>query len=81
MWRRLSSRFLQCPDAATAKRDEARERVDGLGGARAAVIVNASDDWDRLSLDARRALIRPTVERVTIAPGRGAERVAVELAR
>jgi hypothetical protein len=65
--------------AATEKRDQARERVEQLGGQRAAVTINAADDWDRLSLDARRALIRATVERVVVAPGRGADRVTVEL--
>jgi DNA invertase Pin-like site-specific DNA recombinase len=60
-------------------RDEAQERVDRLGGHRAAVTIRAADDWDRLSLDARRALIRATVERVVVAPGRGADRVTVEL--
>jgi DNA invertase Pin-like site-specific DNA recombinase len=66
-------------DAATAKRDGAQDRVDHLSGHRAVVMINAARDWDRLSLDARRALIRATVDRVLIAPGRGADRVVVEL--
>jgi site-specific DNA recombinase len=65
---------------AVENRDQARERVDRLGGGhRAAVTINAAADWERLSLDARRALIRATVERIVIAPGRGAERVSVEM--
>lgn len=60
-------------------RDGARARVDQLGRTRATVTLNAAADWDRLSLDARRALIRATVERVRVGPGRGASRVAVEL--
>ena len=60
-------------------RDAAHERLEQLGGQRAAVVVTVAADWDRLSLDERRALIRATVERVTIAPGRGAGRVYVEL--
>ncbi len=59
-------------------RDRAQDRVEHLGGSRVAVVVNAAEDWDRLSLDARRALIRATVERVLVAPGRG-DRVTVEL--
>jgi site-specific DNA recombinase len=64
---------------ATAKRDDARERLERLGGKRASVTLNAAADWDRLTLDERRALIRATVERVTVSPGRGADRITVEL--
>jgi hypothetical protein len=60
-------------------RDSAQEHLDQLGGLRAAVAINAADDWERLTLDERRALIRATVERATVAPGRGADRVSVEL--
>ena len=60
-------------------RDRAQERVDHLGGHRSVVTINAAEDWDRLSLDARRALIRATVAEVRVAPGRGADRVTVEL--
>jgi hypothetical protein len=62
---------------ATGRRDQARERVDRLCGHRAAVTINASVDWDRLTLDERRALIRAVVERVDVTPGRGADRVTV----
>jgi hypothetical protein len=65
--------------AATAKRDKAREEVERLGGKRASLTVNAARDWDRLSLDARRGLIRAVVDRVDVAPGRGADRVTVKL--
>ncbi len=66
-------------------RDRAQDHVDHLGASlRPAVTINADADWHRLSLDARRALIRATVDRVLVAPGRGAERrgadrVTVEL--
>jgi PHD/YefM family antitoxin component YafN of YafNO toxin-antitoxin module len=60
-------------------RNAAQERLDQLGGQRAAVVVTIAADWDRLSIDERRALIRATVERVTVAPGRGASRVSVKL--
>ncbi|MBV8734455.1 MAG: hypothetical protein JO321_08555 [Solirubrobacterales bacterium] len=36
------------------------------------------DDWDELALDARRALIRAVIERVSVAPGSGADRVTIE---
>ena len=62
-----------------AERDDAQERADRLGGDRAVLVINVADDWDRLTVDAQRALIRATVERVLVAPGRGADRVAVEL--
>jgi DNA invertase Pin-like site-specific DNA recombinase len=60
-------------------RDECQGRVDHLGGQRLAVVISAAADWDRLSVDGRRALIRATVQRVTVAPGRGADRIGVEL--
>lgn len=60
-------------------RDEARERAERLGRRREAVVVDASADWERLSLEARRALIRAVVAEVRVLPGRGAGRVVVEL--
>jgi hypothetical protein len=60
-------------------RDRAQDRVEQLGATDVAITVNAAQDWDRLTLDERRALIRATVESVTVAPGRGADRVTVEL--
>lgn len=60
-------------------RDEAQQRVDRLGGTGAAVTVNASADWSRLTLDEQRALIRATVARVDVAPGRGLKRATVHL--
>jgi hypothetical protein len=59
-------------------RDRAQDRVERLGGARAAVTVTVAD-WDRLTVDERRALIRATVESVTVTPGQGAGRVSVHL--
>jgi hypothetical protein len=61
------------------ERDSARERVDRLGGERATLAINANTDWDRLSLDARRQIIRATVDRAVVKPGRGAGRIDVEL--
>jgi hypothetical protein len=63
----------------TAARDAAQERVDHLGSPRAALVLNADREWDRLSLGTRRALINLTVDGVLVAPGRGVDRVTVEL--
>jgi hypothetical protein len=61
-------------------RDEAQAQVDQLGGAPVAITVNAATDWDLLTLDERRELIRATVERATVAPGgRGAGRITLKL--
>lgn len=59
-------------------RDEAREHVEQLGGAGATVTVSAAD-WDRLTRDEQRKLIRATCERVRVFPGRGPDRITVEL--
>ncbi len=64
---------------ATEQRDQARERAERLGGQTGRKVVRGARDWDRLSLDARRALIRAAVERVDVRPGRGLERVDVHL--
>lgn len=60
-------------------RDDARIRVDQLGGSRATLTISADADWGRLDIEERRALISATVERVIVAPGRGADRIAVHL--
>ncbi len=57
-------------------RDDARERVERLGPAPADLTVSA-DDWHRLTADERRALIRTTIESVTVAPGRGPDRITI----
>jgi DNA invertase Pin-like site-specific DNA recombinase len=61
------------------ERDRAMERVEHLRRQSAALAVNVADDWDRLTLDERRALIRATVERVDVGAGRGADRITVHL--
>jgi DNA invertase Pin-like site-specific DNA recombinase len=60
-------------------RDDAREHAGRLRGLRSALVVTASGDWESLSLEARRGLIRAVVARVLVGPGRGAGRVRVEL--
>lgn len=61
-----------------AARDAASDRLRHLGGPRSALTVTG-EDWHRLTLGERRALIRATVERVTVNPGRGAGRLTVQL--
>jgi hypothetical protein len=60
-------------------RDDAQARVDRLGGVGVALSINASADWERLTVDEKRSLIRATVQRASVSPGRGAERIAVDL--
>jgi hypothetical protein len=57
--------------------DGARERVAQLGDANTALTINGDQDWELLSVDAQRALIRATVASATVASGRGAERITI----
>lgn len=59
-------------------RNQARAHRDQLGGLHSVVTIRADADWDLLTLDEQRALVRATLERVTVEPGRGADRVTVE---
>jgi site-specific DNA recombinase len=61
------------------ERDDAEAHLRQLGNTRTAVTIDGAADWEKLSVEERRALIRATVERAVINEGRGAERVAVEL--
>jgi DNA invertase Pin-like site-specific DNA recombinase len=67
-------RFLELRDA----RDAAQTHLDQLGGKKPAITINGAADWDALTLAERRALIRATVERAVVHPGRGADRITVE---
>jgi DNA invertase Pin-like site-specific DNA recombinase len=59
------------------ERDRKRERADELRAAVAPALTVSVDDWDRLTVDEQRALIRAAVDEVTVAPGRGADRITV----
>jgi DNA invertase Pin-like site-specific DNA recombinase len=61
-----------------AARDQARERHDELLAAFAPAITVSAGDWNLLTVDERRALIRAVVERAVVSPGRGAHRITVE---
>jgi DNA invertase Pin-like site-specific DNA recombinase len=69
-------RLAQLRDA----RDVALAEREQLGDTPAALTLRAARDFDHLTLDARRTLIRNTVKRATVAPGgRGAGRITLEL--
>lgn len=60
-------------------RDDARAKEEHLSGLQSALTISVGEDWDRLSFDARRGLIRATVERADVGPGRGAGRITLKL--
>jgi hypothetical protein len=61
-----------------AVRDRAQEDLDRVEASTPADVTVSIRDWHRLNLDERRALIRANIERVVVAPGRGADRVSIE---
>jgi site-specific DNA recombinase len=58
-------------------RDQARDRLDELQAAQAPAVTVTAADWDDLTLDEQRALIRAVIDRAEVAPGRAAGRVTV----
>jgi site-specific DNA recombinase len=60
------------------ERDAARDRHDELVAASAPAITVSAGDWDLLTVDEQRALIRAVVERAAVRPGRGRDRITVE---
>jgi site-specific DNA recombinase len=60
------------------ERDAARDRHDELVAASAPAITVSAGDWDKLTVDEQRALIRAVVECATVSPGRGRDRITVE---
>jgi DNA invertase Pin-like site-specific DNA recombinase len=59
------------------KRDKAVDRLDGLQAAQAPAITLTAEEWDELTMDEQRALIRAVIDRADVAPGRGADRITV----
>ena len=57
-------------------RNDAQVEVDRIGPD-ASRVVNASVDWEKLSLDGRRELIRATVASAVVGVGKGADRIAL----
>lgn len=62
----------------TVIRDEAEAREQQLGGTGATVTL-AIGDWDSLTLATRRKLIATAIDTITVAPGRGIERISIKL--
>jgi DNA invertase Pin-like site-specific DNA recombinase len=70
-------------------RDDAEAELDQLSGTHGTVSITAAGDWEELTLEERRALIRATVKLATVAPSthrygkqdreRARERITVEL--
>src|SRR6185369_15548484 len=60
-------------------RDEALERLEDLQGIDApAAVLDAAEDWDSLSLEGRRGIIKAVLARALVAPGRGDDRITFE---
>lgn len=60
-------------------RDEARDEAHRLGGLSAGLTIDLANDWDRLGLEAQRRLVELVIERAVVMPGRGPDRIRVEL--
>lgn len=60
-------------------RDVAQEHLDRLTVAHAPAVTVTAGDWDKLTIEERRALITAVVASATVAPGSGDDRVTVQL--
>jgi site-specific DNA recombinase len=60
--------------------DEAQDRLGQLGGAGVAIRVNGAEEWEKLTHDEQRELIRLSIRSAIVGPGRGAERITVTTA-
>src|SRR5262249_32717149 len=66
-------------DGLQAQRDAAVDRHERLASVTTPDrTLRTEEDWERLTLDEKRAVIRAVVARAVVAPGRGADRVVVE---
>jgi site-specific DNA recombinase len=62
-----------------AERDRARDRLEeARAQSNAATLAVSVEDWDDLTRDEQRDLIRAVIERVSVKPGRRPDRLAVE---
>jgi site-specific DNA recombinase len=59
-------------------REEARERHDQLLAASVPAITLSAHDWDELSVDGQRDLIRAVIAEAVVSPGRGPDRIRIE---
>jgi hypothetical protein len=76
---------LEGEDAAREKlrelreaRDQARERHDELLAASAPAITVSAGDWELLSDEGKRDLIKAVIGAAVVRPGRGADRISIE---
>ena len=60
--------------------DKAQGRVDQLGGAGASLSISGDRDWDSLTVDEQRELIRLSIRSAVVGPGREAERITITTA-
>jgi site-specific DNA recombinase len=61
------------------QRDQARSRLGELQDAAIpAVAISATGDWQMLTLDEQRALIRAVIDRGDVSPGRGPDRITIK---
>jgi site-specific DNA recombinase len=62
----------------TEARDRARDAYEeASANSTATSLAVTAGDWDELSVDGRRGLIKAVIERVEVAPGRGPERIKI----
>ena len=60
-------------------RDEALERLEELQNIDTpAVVLDAAADWDSMSREARRGMIKAVLAHALVAPGRGDDRITYE---
>lgn len=59
-------------------RDAARDRLDDLEATLAPAVTVTADDWEILTLEERRDLVRAVIDRAVVAPGHGGERITIE---
>jgi hypothetical protein len=64
--------------ARKATRDAAKERYEqALEADESLSVAVTAGDWDELTLDEQRDLIKAVTEKVVIHPGRGVERIEI----
>jgi hypothetical protein len=57
--------------------DDAQAHVDQLGGGGESITINGAEEWEKLTHDEQRELIRLSIRSAVVAPGRGAERITI----
>jgi DNA invertase Pin-like site-specific DNA recombinase len=67
-------RLLELQDA----KHRAEDHLADLRRADSDSVTVSADEWDSLTLEGRRALVRATIDSVTVAPGRGLDRITVQ---